>query len=72
MELKIIKPAHCAFAEFGNTFENLIPPDAFVFTHAYFSAVNESYSCAFSETKYIKKKHHRNENSVLYLYETIV
>jgi hypothetical protein len=67
MQLKSIKPSHCAFAHFGNVAENFIPFDAFVFADADFCTVNESYSRAFSETDGIEKKHHRYKNFVFYL-----
>jgi hypothetical protein len=50
MELKTIKPAYCAFAEFGNILKDFAVKNTPVSSNRDFCGIDKSNSRAFSKT----------------------
>jgi hypothetical protein len=72
MQLKAVKPSHCAFPGFSHILKNTVPLNSLVVTDGDFGAVHECNTGTFTETDGIEEKHHGDKNSVLNLHKTIV
>jgi hypothetical protein len=72
MQLKSIKLAHCAFADFSHILKNPVTFNTFVVADGDFSAVYERDTGTFARTGYVDKKHHGDKNLMLDFYKTIV
>ena len=72
MQFEAVKPAHRAFANGSNIFENPVSLYAFIFANCHFCGVNESNSRAFSETNQFEKKCEMEHYFALKFNKTIV
>jgi hypothetical protein len=72
MKLKPIKPAHCAFADFGNAFKNFVAFDTLVVANLDAGGIYKSNFHTFTEANDINKKHHWSKNTMFDSYKTTV
>jgi hypothetical protein len=72
MQLKSIKPAHCAFTDFSHILKNLVAYNTPVVADGDFSAVYERDTGTFAQTDRVDKKHHGDKNLMLDFHKTIV